>query len=396
MHRSGHRGQRVYLPARVEHRKTVWLFGPLLLASALLASTLLAVRTEAQAQATRPRRACYELVDLCAALQQPCGVLGVDAAGTVVGWSATAAGERRATSWSADGEARDLGLLQNGTYSFASAISDDGQWIAGSGGIRPLTDPQQFRDIEQGFAWTDGALEPVGALYNPATPNRRFGTSTAYAVNGSGQVVGFSIVLRQNLQSAFLWNAGVMQDIGLANETAQNSRAFDINDAGQVVGDIASGGVERGPTRAFLWEGGMLRELPHLAGYSYSSAVAIDDSGQVVGWSGNDSAMVAVRWVDEQPVSLGTLRGDESSQALALNARGQVVGWSGLGERTRAVLWNAGTPVDLNTLVPPRSSWSLLEAVDVNDDGVIVGAGTRRGEPRAFVLKPRPRVRACR
>lgn len=336
-----------------------------------------------------PRSRGYELVDLGAVTGPASQALAIDESGAVVGSFVTERGERRALLYRPDGTTEELGTLQNGTFSVATAISDDGAWIAGNSGIRPLESPEQFQDIQQGFMWSDGVMESVGALYNPATFNKRFGTSDAQAVNDRGQVVGFSIVIRQGLQSAFLWEDGILTDVGLANETAFNSRALDINDSGQIVGDIVAGPLDSTPAQAVVWEGGVARYLPTPEGFLYSTAVAISDGGEIAGWSGDGSTTTAVLWSGGGVQELGALPGDESSRALAINGRGHVIGWSGAAEPARAFIWRAGVMTDLNALIRARSGWLLLEASDLNDQGMIVGAGLKDGERRAFLLKPR-------
>ncbi len=357
---------------------------------ALVVAAVAALFSSSAASQRRPR---YALVDLGALAGAASSAAAIDEHGTVVGSSSTDLGERRAQIWLGDGSAQELGTLQNGTYSFATAVSDDGAWIVGNSGIRPLVDPHHFDDIEQGFVWHQDAMQSVGALYNPATVNRRFGTSEAYGVNDHGQVVGYSVVFRQGLQSAFLWEDGVMTDIGLANETAFNSRAFDINNAGQVVGDIVTGSADLVGSQAFLWQEGAFSYLPHPDGYTSSTALAINEAGQVVGWSGDGPNTTAVLWSSEGVTAIGGLPGDESSQALDINDLGQVVGRSGASGQTRAVIWRSGVAVDLNSVLPAGTEWILTEASEVDNRGAIVGSGLNRGEVRAFLLRPRP---ACR
>lgn len=330
----------------------------------------------------------YELIDLGTLGGQSSSATAVDELGSAAGWASTAAGERRAFVWDDALGMQDLGTLQNGTFSSAMDLSGDGEWVVGNSGIRPLQDPQQFMDITQGFVRKDEAMQSVGALYNPATYNRRFGTSEARGVNDRGQVVGFSIVLRQNLQSAFLWADGVMTDIGHANDTASNTRAFDINDNGQVVGDIVASG-EGSAQLAFIWQDGELQTLETAEGYASSTAVSINERGEVVGWSADGSVTSAVVWSSGAVENIGTLPGDESSQALGINDLGQVVGWSGAADETRAFIWQAGVMTDLNSLLPPSSDWVLVEATDINGQGLIVGSGRKDGQLRAFMLRPR-------
>jgi hypothetical protein len=54
------------------------------------------------------------------------------------------------------------------------------------------------------------------------------------------------------------------------------------------------------------------------------------------------------------------------------------------------VLWRDGVAIDLTAPLPPGSGWTLSLAADINASGVIIGSGTWNGEPRPFVLTPRP------
>ena len=77
-----------------------------------------------------------------------------------------------------------------------------------------------------------------------------------------------------------------------------------------------------------------------------------------------------------------------SSGAWGINNVGVVVGRIvATGDVPHAFRWKGGRLDDLNTLVEAEG-WTLSEARDINDDGVIVGSGQRNGELRAFRLDP--------
>jgi hypothetical protein len=46
---------------------------------------------------------------------------------------------------------------------------------------------------------------------------------------------------------------------------------------------------------------------------------------------------------------------------------------------------------DLNDLIPPDSSWTLITAFGIDQQGRSVGLGTHAGQRRAFLLLP-PRM----
>lgn len=114
----------------------------------------------------------------------------------------------------------------------------------------------------------------------------------------------------------------------------------------------------------------------------WSEAVAMNDSGQAVGWSWYDSAYVphAFSWtpasgkVDLSPGARG--------RAEAVNSSGQVVGWRDAGidpqgySMEHAFSWTqAGGMVDLGTL---GGSDSFANAV--NDSGQVVGSSDTAGD----------------
>lgn len=80
---------------------------------------------------------------------------------------------------------------------------------------------------------------------------------------------------------------------------------------------------------------------------------------------------------------LGTLPGGNMSSANAINNNGQIVGWSNDADRVRhAVLWNPGLGIqDLATL--PGTTYST--ASFINDSGQVAGVCAVQGNVFAFI-----------
>lgn len=130
-------------------------------------------------------------------------------------------------------------------------------------------------------------MELLGGLYCRCTPSIRIVESEAHGVNDLRQVVGFAPILAMNSKMAFIWENGEMQPLqGFNDSPIFKSRAFDINNQGQVVGeyqDILPAGPIRQLT-AFIWDAGSVQFLPTLLRYETSRAVSINEKGDAVGW----------------------------------------------------------------------------------------------------------------
>src|SRR5205085_1213319 len=120
----------------------------------------------------------------------------------------------------------------------------------------------------------------------------------------------------------------------------------DINDQGQVVGWTRTTTADPNAQRAFLWQDGVMHELPTLNGGN-SYADHINERGQVLGASDGQSVL----WDNGAIIALGF-------GARAMNDRGQVVGDLNTGSTVHAVLWEGGVVTDLGTLEGGDSSWA--------------------------------------
>jgi probable HAF family extracellular repeat protein len=130
------------------------------------------------------------------------------------------------------------------------------------------------------------------------------------AITNAGQVLGF-VLVDGDTRHVFRWENGIMRDLGTLGGADISPRA--INNAGQVVGDIA---IEGGTTRhAFLWENGIMHDLGTLGGGN-SNATAINNAGQVVGASTTiEGHTHAFLWENGIMHDLGTL-GDQTAWLL--------------------------------------------------------------------------------
>lgn len=263
------------------------------------------------------------------------------------------------------GEMTDIGTFggQYGRLSDGVALNDSGQ-VAG----RAPMDLPNF--AERAFLYQDGAMINLGSAPGSLS------TSRAWGINNAGQVVGGNL----DPVVPFLYNDGVLTS--LTPPDLSQGEAYDINNAGQIVGWASWKSKPNDPVHAFLYAGGTMQDIGTLDGRS--EARAINDSGQVVGWSALPSLgtqMVVHPFLYSQGVmtDLGTL-GGPIGQAHAINKSGQVVGESFTatgGEH--AFLYSDGTMDDLNDLLANelgRVGDELRSAISINDSGVILASGT--------------------
>ena len=365
----------------------------------LAATALLLVPKAPVSQAAAPVT-LYQLTDL--------GTLGgsfssgqsLNNRGQIAGYAADAAGDIHAFRWQ-DGVMSDLGTLagtNSGFNSFGFGLNADGA-VAGQSDTPTSSDA---------FLWRQGVMSDLGTLGGQI--------SGGLGINASQQVAGGSNVTTldptnpgaQELH-AFLWRHSAMSDLGTLG-TGPDSDALAINDPGQVTGwttintgnDPEAGGPDY---YTFLWQHGVMTNLGALPGGNFSQGNALNNRGQVAGFSetalvdpadadcGNPPtfhAVYAALWQHGTVSDLPPFSGDPDSLAFGLNNQGQVVGRSGsVCHSTGAALWQHGTVTDLNTVIPANSGWFLVRGRSINERGQITGdAVSPTGDDHAFLLTP--------
>jgi probable HAF family extracellular repeat protein len=148
----------------------------------------------------------------------------------------------------------------------------------------------------------------------------------AYGVSDAGDVVGL-LENRSPLAHAFLFSGNNLIDLGTMDGDPNSvSIAADINSRRQIVGTGWIDGNSR--QRAFLYENGVMRDIGTLGG-GYAGATAINEHGDIVGYS--DASVFLYRNGTMIDLNLA-IEKDASgiwpkiSGVAAINDRGQIVG----------------------------------------------------------------------
>lgn len=218
--------------------------------------------------------------------------------------------------------------------------------------------------------------------------------------NQQGQFVGVS---PWGVRSVVI-DDGVATDLGNFGGSATargaipggpRTQASAINDSGQIVGSS----LAREGGRAFLYENGEMVDLNTLVTSSDPqigiawSASDINEFGGIVGSATTDTGFSHAFLFDNGVMSdLGVLPGMNSSSALAMNNLGQVIGTSSINRNeSSAFLYDSVNGMsNLLGLVVNGDGWDSISVADINDLGVIVGAGFRDGRSHAIMISPVP------
>lgn len=233
------------------------------------------------------------------------------------------------------------------------------------------------------------------ALYRMKDLGTLGGTwSNGTALNASGQAAGNSTPTCSPrpcgvTSHAFFWrnNGSPIQDIG-SPAPGDYGAAVAINNSGQVVGMFFSSFN----THSFIWknDGSTFKDLGTLGG-SDAHVTDINDAGQVTGASGGaDERDLAFIWRNNGTAmqSIGKLPGANSSHGAAINSFGQITGGSafaGTGGNHAFVWMNDGSAMqDLGTF----GGGNYTDGVAINDLGQVAGVALLpNGKQRAFLWK---------
>lgn len=291
--------------------------------------------------------------------------------GVAVGQSvAPLSGALVAVRWDASRSPSNIGMLAGHANAEAYAINNSGQIVGYS---------EDANGARHATYW-DG----VGGIIDMHSAMSAGGSSIPWDINDNGLVVGQASI-NPGLPKGFVWEVGTSGQVAGGLDGYMSSRNLGVNNDGVIVGSSFFFGDPDDAHRATPdGRGGWSSVQIGPAGYEFVVAHAINASGMTVGYTTYNSSTPGWNAVvfdgDTDVIVLGTLPNLDTSEAYDVNDSGLVVGQafdgSGMGYDPRAWAWSNGVMTDLNDLLAPGSEFEiLLGATGVNNNNDIVGFG---------------------
>lgn len=236
-------------------------------------------------------------------------------------------------------------------------------------------------DGNRAYIYTDeNGFEDLGTLGGTYT-------TEPLDMNDQGQVVGYSWVTGPH---AFLWEDGVMHDLGTFGGTW--SKSYYVNRHGVVVGESEDAD---GVMHAFRYTKGRGMEmLPAPPEATSCKAVWVTDAGMITGWwTDQDFRQRAFYYTDDAGmIDLGLDLGATSwTGPVAANDDGQILLWL-MDDQSYEVFAYIFAPEfgahDLNDLTTIELDWQISDPIDINASGQILVQGFRINRYKSAVLTP--------
>ena len=312
------------------------------------------------------------------------------------------------------GKVNDLGVYNSGFqstifppeyYTLGKAINSS-DFVVGE-----IYDTRNGFNLIDSFAYLNGKIVPIAG----GGDDGGFSSSSA-AVNNSGWVVGSydaggtvtnpAPYPTSATARAFLYRNGITYDIGTLGGVETQSQAFDINNAGQIVGSSTTAPGDNMPWEAFLYQNGRMQAIGGASSNRFVPS-SINDNGWIAGTlfaypvtfvvpdggpgevngslnngtSNYQSSLTAVLYVNGRFTNI-----TKSVNAVSINNNGIVIGYSATG----VYVYGNGKTYDLNALV--QGNWTITEVGHINDAGQIavtgIVKGSTNGIPYALLLSP--------
>jgi uncharacterized protein (TIGR03437 family) len=301
------------------------------------------------------------------------------------------------------GKMMDLGQATSSAPLVPTGVNDSGVVVGSYVTISLLTGLSVAP-----FIYQNGAIQGFHGVPNSCAP---------FGLNNGGQAGATNVLGGDNIfvssQALQLSTAGT--STVLAPSGGAQGAAFGVSPSGAWIAGASAAAVGSSVTKLIptLWNNGKVQALPLASGFTYTTATGVNDSGMASGMGFTfdfnqlmdpNASSHAVMMANGATMDLGTLPGDVSSAALAINNSGSVVGFSSgkipditlhlapfletASSSSHAFVYANGKMYDLTRQLVNGTGWQLTSAVGINDAGQIAGTGVFQQQQHAFLLTP--------
>lgn len=338
----------------------------------------------------------YRIIDLLDQAR-PFGVIqaevrGVNRSGVCVGFEALIEPEftARAVVWTRDGNVQFPAALPGDNSTYALAVADDGSILGTSQLVTVEHIGHQIRIHvdDKAVFWPTASSLPID-LNTLVTGGDPLDLRVIVARNAAGKLIGGASPIGGNPFRGFLFDPAT----GVVTDLATVYHPTGINASNQISG---YGGNQ---DHALLWEAGAVTSLhynPPWTGVT-SRAWGINDAGDIVGEAQFliSQPEQATLWTEGAAIRLIPEFVRPQGVASAINNRGQIAGYyinlDNLNDHWHGFLWQNGHRIDLLEQTDPDEDWLFLFPFTINDRGFLAGGGARNGElGHAWMMIPIP------
>lgn len=268
---------------------------------------------------------------------------GMNNLGQVVGWGIA---NDMHTAVVHDGSGLNFLGSPSGT-SYAYGINDSGQIVG------------KYGDSNQAYTYSGGTFTNIGTA-----------GSSAASINNAGQIVGTQQTPDWQTYG-FVYQNGTLTNLTPAN--AIGSYAGSINNNGQIGGAVRVDSVGN----ATIFQNGTTTDLTGSlpSGFADTGIIDINDNGQALLGRNYyfDMTSRSYFYANGVATELGLLNNSQV-YGHALNNAGLVIGGT---DSDQGFLWQGGVTYDLNTLVSGLGGWHIEDAIAINDNNQIAAYACR-------------------
>jgi probable HAF family extracellular repeat protein len=241
------------------------------------------------------------------------------------------------------------------TDSEATGVNGNRQIAGNADAISCCVDAYMYR-----YDFNTGMVHKIPSLGGAA--------SSARAINGAGQVVGWSET-PGGARHAFLWNGYSTKDLGTLG--GSTSAAYGTYARGQAVGCSR---LANGHTHPFLYQDGVMEDLGLPAGRSNGCATSINVDGVIVGNAGRRAWIKTSSGFTLLPLPADAI----GMRAAHIANNGEVVGQYRTADAAYGYIYTGGTVVTLNTAIP-FDDFDITDAASNNLKGQIAATAGAYG-----------------